>query len=87
MYTSRLWGVVCDSVLAFFITTSHAAAVSGQGTWETTLQGRDLDGNPATFEAYYDTDLNITWLANANIAGNVFKNLPETNPLMDGCHA
>lgn len=46
-----------------------AAAVSGQGTWEITLQGRDLDGNLATVEAYYDTSLNITWLANANYAG------------------
>lgn len=45
-----------------------AIAVSGQGTWESTLQGRDLDGNLATFEAYYDTVLNITWLADANYA-------------------
>ena len=43
------------------------------GTWETTLQGRDLDGNPNTFEAYYDTALNITWLQNANAgAGAAF---------------
>ncbi len=32
------------------------------------LQGRDLDGSLATFEAYYDTALNITWLADANYA-------------------
>ena len=32
------------------------------------LQGRNLDGNAATFEAYYDTTLNITWLADADIA-------------------
>jgi hypothetical protein len=44
-------------------------SVSGQGTWETTLQGRDLDGNAANgFEAYYDTALDITWLADANFA-------------------
>ncbi len=49
-------------------TPATAAPVSGQGTWETTLQSRDLDGNPATIEAYYDTVLNITWLANANLA-------------------
>lgn len=48
---------------------ANAFGVSGQGTWETTLQGRDLDGNHATFEAYYDTNLNITWLANANALG------------------
>lgn len=30
------------------------------------LEGRDLDGNLATVEAYYDTDIDITWLADAN---------------------
>jgi len=48
---------------------AQAASVSGQGTWETTLQGRDLDGNALNgFEAFYDTALNITWLADANLA-------------------
>ena len=46
--------------------SANAASVSGQGTWETTLQGRDLDGNLSTFEAYYDTTLDITWLADGN---------------------
>lgn len=27
------------------------------------LQGRDLDGDVTTFEAYYDTKQNLTWLA------------------------
>ncbi len=53
-------------LLAATCTFVNAAGVPGQGTWETTLQGRDLDGNAATFEAYYDTALNITWLADAN---------------------
>jgi hypothetical protein len=52
-----------------FSGAAQAVSVSGQGTWESTLQGRDLDGNLSTFEAYYDTDLDITWLANANYAG------------------
>lgn len=39
------------------------------GTAQAALQGRDLNGNPATFEAYYDTDVDITWLANANVNG------------------
>lgn len=55
-------------LLAVTCTLANAAGVPGQGTWETTLQGRDLDGNAATFEAYYDTALNITWLADANYA-------------------
>ena len=32
------------------------------------LVGRDLNGSPGSTEAYYDTVLNITWLANANLA-------------------
>ena len=32
------------------------------------LLGRDLNGSPGSFEAYYDTTLDITWLANANLA-------------------
>ena len=50
------------------IPVSHAVAVSGQGTWESTLQARDFDNNPNTIEGYYDTVLNITWLADANYA-------------------
>lgn len=47
---------------------AHALPVAGQGTWETTLQARDLNGDSVT-DAYYDTSLNITWLANANKNG------------------
>jgi PEP-CTERM motif len=47
-----------------------AAGVPGQGTWESTLQARDLDGN-GSVDAYYDTTLNISWLANANVIGQV----------------
>lgn len=55
--------------LAAGVGSSHAAPVSGQGTWEQTLQGRDLDGNADNgFEAYYDTTQDLTWLADANWA-------------------
>ena len=64
------WAATALSLVVLGASTlAHAAPVSGQGTWETTLQGRDLDGNLSTFEAYYDTVLDITWLANANYAG------------------
>jgi len=58
------------SAIIFFILSNNvnAATISGQGTWETTLQSRDLDGNASTAEAYYDTVLDITWLADANYA-------------------
>jgi hypothetical protein len=58
-----------SSLLAAWAPVAQAAAVSGQGTWETTLQGRDLDGNLGNgFEAFYDTTQNLTWLADANMA-------------------
>lgn len=38
------------------------------GAAHAALQGRDLNGSPDSFEAYYDTDLDITWLADANYA-------------------
>ena len=46
-------------VLLFFSLSSQAA-----------LLGRDLDGNTATIEAVYDDVLDITWLANANLAAS-----------------
>ena len=62
--------------------TAHALPISGMGTWESTLQGRDLDGNPGTFEAYYDVSLDITWLTDANAgAGSNFDN---GNSAVDG---
>jgi PEP-CTERM motif len=61
---------------ALFLAAAGAQAVGnpvpGMGTWETTLQGRDLDGNAANgFEAFYDTDLDISWLADANYAATI----------------
>lgn len=31
------------------------------------LSGAGFDNNPSTLEAYYDTDLNITWMKDANL--------------------
>jgi hypothetical protein len=47
-----------------------AAPVAGAGTWETTLQARDLDGDGGA-DAYYDTTLDISWLADAAFVGQV----------------
>lgn len=38
------------------------------GPADAALLGRDLNGSPGSFEAYYDTTLDITWLADANLA-------------------
>jgi len=60
--------------MRFFLTAAllcaagaQAASIAGQGTWEATLQARDID-HDGTVDAYYDTTLNITWLADANLA-------------------
>jgi hypothetical protein len=44
-----------------------ATCVAGQGDWISTLQARSFDGG-ATIGGYFDTALNITWLADANRA-------------------
>jgi hypothetical protein len=49
-------------------TAAQAAPVSGQGTWETTLQARDLDGDGVT-DAFYDTELNVTWQRDGYASG------------------
>src|SRR5438045_9149890 len=49
------------------VSTVHALPISGQGTWETTLQARDVN-HDGVVDAYYDTALKVTWLADANLA-------------------
>lgn len=76
------YSIVAALLLGSAITTAHAGPITGQGTWETTLQGRDLDGDASTFEAYYDTRLDITWLADANAAGTTM-NWADANAWAD----
>lgn len=58
---------------------TQAGPVSGQGTWESTLKGRDINGRPVAVDDpravfLYDTVLDITWLRNANAsAGSGFE--------------
>ena len=53
---------------------AQALPVAGQGTWETTLVGRDINGNAVAGNAassvfLYDTVLDVTWLRDANANG------------------
>lgn len=53
---------------------THAAPLTGQGTWETTLKARDIHGNAVALgdsstAFFYDTTLDVTWLANMNASG------------------
>lgn len=51
----------------------QAAPVSGQGTWETTLKARDVNGKAVALgdsraAFFFDSALNVTWLADMNSA-------------------
>lgn len=50
--------------LLAFQAVAVAAPVPGQGTWETTLLPRDVNGDGIT-DAYFDATLKITWLKDA----------------------
>jgi putative intracellular protease/amidase len=62
---------------------AQALAVAGQGTWETTLLGRDIYGNAVTQRDsngldssavfLYDTVLDVTWLRDANYANGTMR--------------
>jgi len=64
---------------------AQAQSVSGQGTWETTLLGRDINRNAVAATDVsavylYDTTLNVTWLRNANAgAGTSYDNGSSTS--------
>ena len=65
---------VAISLLLAFALPAQAAPVSGQGTWETTLLGRDINRHAvsaldASAVYLYDTALGVTWLRDANANG------------------
>ncbi len=53
---------------AAFVGAAHSAAVPGLGSWESTLQARDLDANGQT-DAFYDQTLHLTWLRQTLVGG------------------
>lgn len=74
------WRVLAAALLTAGALTAQAAPISGQGTWESTLQGRDINGNPVALldgsgypnpdaKYFYDTQLNLTWLGDWNAKG------------------
>jgi hypothetical protein len=67
----RAAALVATAASALLLCTapSWAGVIATQGTWMATLQGRDINGD-GTVDAFYDTVLNITWLADANAAAS-----------------
>lgn len=70
MFMKRaVWAVVGATSL-LLAHSAHAVPVVGQGTWETTLQPRDLNGDRQV-DAFYDTTLDVTWLRDADANGRM----------------
>jgi hypothetical protein len=66
VFTSiRLWATLMLVVCSI---TAYGGPVPGQGTWQTTLKPRDIN-HDGIVDAYYDTALNVTWLANWDVNG------------------
>jgi hypothetical protein len=72
MKTKSLLGALLTAaaLVLTLVTPTYAAPVSGQGTWETTLLGRDINRNAvaATDDSavyLYDKTLDVTWLRDA----------------------
>jgi hypothetical protein len=66
----RFQTAAAAAVSAFFVSSALAAGVPGQGTWETTLLPRDINGD-SVVDAYYDTVLDISWLVDAHASGRL----------------
>src|SRR5262245_1519847 len=64
----RLRSIFTAASASFAAASVQAMPISGQGTWETTLQARYAAGSTDPV-AYYDSTLNITWLADAHSSG------------------
>jgi hypothetical protein len=59
-----------------FAAAAIASPITGQGTWESTLRARDINGQAVALSDpnaafFYDGTLNITWLANMNQNGRM----------------
>lgn len=65
---SRLKNWAVAAAMTGLAASAQALGVPGQGTWESVLQPRDLNGD-GVVDAYYDTSRNLSWAANADPIG------------------
>ncbi|MBA4108862.1 MAG: hypothetical protein C0487_04620 [Leptothrix sp. (in: Bacteria)] len=56
-----------QSMAVAMLSLSAVSGAQAAGDWQTTLQSRDINGD-GKIDAYYDTSLNVTWLANLTAA-------------------
>jgi len=79
MTTHRLFAPLAVAGALLATAAAHAVPITGQGDWESTLHARDINGD-GIVDAFYDSTLNITWLADANAgAGSAFDDGASTS--------
>lgn len=66
--TPRTRSAIAAALLAALAMAAHADGVPGQGTWQSVLQARDLNGD-GTVDAFYDSSRNLSWAADADPIG------------------
>jgi len=78
MKLTSLFGTAAATVTLSLacVLPAQAQSVSGQGSWETTLLGRDINRNAVAATDVsavylYDTTLGVTWLRDANANGQM----------------
>jgi hypothetical protein len=64
------------TALVATMAATHAAPITGQGTWESELHARDINGNAVALDSagaafFWNSRTNLTWLANMNANGTV----------------
>jgi hypothetical protein len=64
----RLAALAACAIALLAAAPAGAKPIKSRGTWTTTLQPRDIDGD-GVVDAYYDTDLDITWAATPTMSG------------------
>jgi hypothetical protein len=62
--------------LLAFASATQAAPIAGKGTWESTLKARDVNGHAVALDSadaafFYDSTLDVTWLADMNASGTL----------------
>jgi hypothetical protein len=73
---SHFKSLALAATLAACTFATQSAPIAGQGTWQTTLLARDLSGNAVALNSasaafFYDSTMNVTWLANMNLNGTM----------------
>jgi hypothetical protein len=81
MKTLRTWLLAISATASFASSATEYASRPEIGTWTTTLQARDPNRD-GVIDAYFDTTLQITWVADWKLAQTMGTGLTDENGQM-----